>query len=139
MPFIHYYRCSCVNWLAGYWVKESSNDKAPKYDKTSHITLDSNTRCRTYSRYDHTEEVIGYIPPAKGSAEEGKQLVMKYGPTTNATTVAVMWDSETQRWYYGKSRHGRGPRNVPAAIWTYIKRLEKQNDQWFFRENCGGS
>jgi hypothetical protein len=36
-----------------------------------------------------------------GSPKEGIGKVMQYGRTCKATTVAVMWDAETNQWYYG--------------------------------------
>src|SRR6201995_2918810 len=105
MPFIHYYRCHCTDWINGKWVKESSNDKKPKYHGESHRLLVLSTRCSRLLRWSHSQEVIQKQPNAPGSFGQGKELIMKYAGLSNSSTVAVMWDADTQQWYYGMSKH----------------------------------
>ena len=61
---------------------------------------------------------------------------MKYAGLSNSSTVAVMWDADTQQWYYGMSKHKMGQGNVPAIIWNYILGRPVQRDAWSFGKNC---
>jgi hypothetical protein len=137
MPtYVHYNRCSCVDWGHGKWVTENSVSNSPGFAQKNHWRLDGDSRCLTYLRFDHTVVVPDPVAVTPGNTEEGIQRVLKFARTTTSSTVAVMWDFETHPWYKGKSNHRRFQGNIPNHIFSCIEGLPTDNGNWAFGWNC---
>ena len=54
---------------------------------------------------------------------------------SQATVICEMWDTETQRWYAGKSGHGQGQGQVPSHIWQDIPSI-MDIPEWAFGRRC---
>lgn len=131
---MHYYRCHCVDWGNGKWVTETSTNSSAGFEGKSHWQVDAKSRCPTYLRFDHTEEIHDEITSL---VKVGIKKLLDFAKKTTASTISVMWDDETQRWYQGKSGHDRLQGTVPLNIFNYIVGLPVNNGDWAFGWNCG--
>lgn len=148
--YYHFYRCRCLkHWTsdatvnpggAGLIVEESTK-QAPAFDRKQHYQFNKGAKCQNYLKYNHTSTSRGSAAVKVDVRDRayGIQLVYQYArKVTGAATVAVMWDNETARWYYGKCHHEEQLRNtnVPSEIAGYIAKLEVDKKDWAFGVNC---
>ncbi|MDI1448042.1 hypothetical protein [Polyangium sp. 6x1] len=75
------------------------------------------------------------------SLEEAAALarprLLKRLNTKETTVICEMWDTETKRWYAGRSGHGRAQGKVPISIWKRIPDVNQADrSDWAFGKNC---